>query len=246
MTKDTDPWFKFFPDRWQNSLTIRRLTLEQQGIFMQCLCFSWRDGGIKVVDTESIAEILKIEHKLLISTLQVTYKIVNDKYINDVQEEIRFYKNDSRDKQAAGGRKAQLKRWEAYKLLTSGLQGTLSIKNENGETEQEGDKKQDKKKEKHYTVKFDRTTGMFTGISELILLKWKTRFPGIDIKSKLSDLELWIMGKPEGTIKNYTSFITNCLKKEKPVNEYGDDPEDEIVRDAEGKIISKYGMPYHG
>lgn len=39
-------WFPFFPDRWLLSRSVRLMTLEQRGVYVELLCHAWRDGSI--------------------------------------------------------------------------------------------------------------------------------------------------------------------------------------------------------
>ena len=39
------PWFKFFPSDWLLSRTVRLMTAEQRGIYIQLLCEQWYGGN---------------------------------------------------------------------------------------------------------------------------------------------------------------------------------------------------------
>ena len=54
------PWFPFYVSDYQGDETVRRLTLEERGIFVELLCHQWREDSVPD-DLRDLARMVGLE-----------------------------------------------------------------------------------------------------------------------------------------------------------------------------------------
>jgi len=62
-------------------------------------------------------------------------------------------------------------------------------------------------------VSWNRTTGCFEGITEMMFDKWATSYPAVDINIQLNRADEWLKANPTKMKKNYYRFIVNWLSR---------------------------------
>ena len=86
------PWFPFWVDRWLLSRSVRLMTYEQRGIYLELLCMAWRDGSLPA-DIEDLAGLLGIDADRMEAAWRRIGRMFKPRedghLINEWQEEIR-------------------------------------------------------------------------------------------------------------------------------------------------------------
>ncbi len=91
-------------------------------------------------------------------------------------------------------------------------------------------------RDEHTSVRFDRTTNSFVGISPAIMAQLAKTYRGVDINKELAKMSLWLLDKGKLT-KGTLTFITNWLSRAHPtISTASDDQSDSPL----GHLLNDY------
>lgn len=75
------PAFLFEPAAWINSLSVRKMTPAQRGVYLDLLCCAWMDNGIHALDIERpwhLCKHLGIDYR----TFRATWEVIKHKFVH--------------------------------------------------------------------------------------------------------------------------------------------------------------------
>ncbi len=106
-------WFPFYGDDWLLSPTVRKMTWEHRGVYLELLCWQWRDGSLPA-DPETLARMIGATPEAVLEILDA-FPLVNASHrANRRLESIRKeQKSLSRKRSKAGAAGAEA-RWQRH------------------------------------------------------------------------------------------------------------------------------------
>ncbi len=108
MSDEIRAWFPFYPADWLLSPTVRGMSLEARGLYLELLCWQWRDGSIPQ-DVSAICAVTggspEVASECLRAFPSVNGRCRKNKRLEGIREE----QKSKRAKRVAAGRLGGLK-----------------------------------------------------------------------------------------------------------------------------------------
>ena len=223
------PWFKFFPENWISSSSVRLLSLEEKGLFIDMICRSWQENppGTLPTSIETLARLLGEDRRkvsrMLAGSLGDLWPKIDGRLVNHKIADIAQELEEKHFKQSEGGKKGAEARWGSHPEA-------------NGIIDVDVDVDVDKRKNLRNVAGSDKSTPAKSSknIPKLTDEEWlKTlsdnpAWKHIDVSHELAKMDSWIAVNPKR--KKTRRFITNWLNRiEKPMGPSGNGHPDKLT-----------------
>jgi uncharacterized protein YdaU (DUF1376 family) len=111
------PWFKFFPSDWLLSRTVRLMTAEQRGIYIQLLCEQWYGGNGLPSDEKALIQLSGCTtDEWDRSSESILEQFPTDRTGRRYNKKLRAMQNEARalsQERSGAGRRGNAKRWSS-------------------------------------------------------------------------------------------------------------------------------------
>jgi len=104
------PSFPFYPKDWLTDLKVQSLSFEEQGIYLNLLCYSWLDDLPS--DLDQLARLLRCDRQAIKVVVENFFEIQGDKIYNKRLEKIKQELLAFRTKMSSAGEKGNKVRWQ--------------------------------------------------------------------------------------------------------------------------------------
>ena len=144
------PWFKFFPSDWLLSRTVRLMTAEQRGVYIQLLCEQWYGGNGLPSDENALIQLAGCTTDEWARTSEsILEQFPTDRNGRRYNKKLRAIQNEARglsQERSKVGKRGNAKRWSS-KGITNRNCDTSAIANES-QTHRDSDPDPDSDSEK--------------------------------------------------------------------------------------------------
>ncbi len=107
------PWFPFYPADWLLSPSVRRMSYEARGAYVELLCYQWREGSLPV-SAGDCAALTGVPVNLIEQCLE-HFPLANAKArANARLSKVRSEQKSKRSKRVAAGRRGAQARWQSH------------------------------------------------------------------------------------------------------------------------------------